>query len=76
MMIPDNNPSDKELDEPDFQYFLTNLTRIQIIPPDVFIVADFRFFHGSMPVHFVDDYSESQEINLTGERGKQTQQTH
>lgn len=31
--------------------------------PDVFIVADFRLFHSSMPVHFVDDYSKSQEIN-------------
>lgn len=31
--------------------------------PDVFIVADFRLFHSSVPVHFVDDYSKSQEIN-------------
>lgn len=31
--------------------------------PDVFIVADFRLFHSSVPVHFVDNYDESQEIN-------------
>lgn len=68
MTIPHNNPSDKVVDEMDFQYSLIYLTRVQIIPPDVFIVANFRFFHCSMPVHFVDDYSKSQEINLSGER--------
>lgn len=50
---------------------LTFSTRTQLILPDVFIVADFRLFHSSVPVHFVDDYSESQEINLRWGRDKQ-----
>lgn len=45
--------------------------RVHKIIPNVFIVADFRLFHGSMPVHFVDDHSKSQEINLSDERPKQ-----
>lgn len=32
--------------------------------PDVFVVAGFGFFHSSVSVHFVDDHSERQEINL------------
>lgn len=35
-----------------------------LILPDVFVVADFRFFHSGVSVHFVDDHYESQEINL------------
>lgn len=46
----------------DFDYSLTS--RAHVILPDILIVANFRPFHGSMPVHFVDDYSKSQEINL------------
>lgn len=36
------------------------------ILPDVFVVAGFGFFHGGVSVHFVDDHSERQEINLQG----------
>lgn len=37
-----------------------------LILPDVFIMADCGFFHSGVSVHFVDDHSESQEINLWG----------
>lgn len=57
--------------QPDFFFFfatfpLTFSARALLILPDVFVVADFRLFHSGVPVHFVDDYPKSQEINLYG----------
>lgn len=38
----------------------------RLILPDVFIVAGFGFFYSGVSVHFVDDHSKRQEINLQG----------
>lgn len=51
-----------------------------LILPDVFIVAGFRFFYSGVSVHFEDDHSERQKINLqepnvTHEQTNKTKQT-
>lgn len=38
--------------------------RASLILPDVFIVTDFRLFHSGVTVHFVDDDSKSQKVDL------------